>query len=378
MNTVPQKVVSLPDRYARNHPLAIAMWDFSWLERRWPGAGYEDWDRVLDGLAERGYDAVRIDGYPHLVAAGPEREWNLLPPWRYHDWGSPVPITVDRILPQLVEFIGKCAERKILVGLSTWFQNDATHRKGAIASPHAHANIWLEVLRGIERAGLLSEIYYVDFCNEWPIQGWAPFFHDGKQSGDWRTPRSIEWMREAIGIFKEAYPNIPCTFSLTTNLEREYTKGTDVDYLDFLEPHKWIPGLGERLNCGVQVPEVEFYETVVSRAERMYRSDEDYWKARFKAVIGELAEWAADARKPLITTEGWSIIEYKDWPGLDWGWMKEFNAWAVETVVNTGRWCALCTSNFCSPQYRGMWEDVQWHQERTKIIHKGALPALKH
>jgi hypothetical protein len=24
-------------------PLAITMWDFSWLERRWPGAGYEDW-----------------------------------------------------------------------------------------------------------------------------------------------------------------------------------------------------------------------------------------------------------------------------------------------------------------------------------------------
>ena len=21
---------------------AVTMWDFSWLERRWPGAGYED------------------------------------------------------------------------------------------------------------------------------------------------------------------------------------------------------------------------------------------------------------------------------------------------------------------------------------------------
>jgi hypothetical protein len=30
------------------HPLAITMWDFSWIERRWPGAGYEDWDDVLD------------------------------------------------------------------------------------------------------------------------------------------------------------------------------------------------------------------------------------------------------------------------------------------------------------------------------------------
>ena len=61
------------------------MWDFSWLERRWPGAGYEDWDKILDELAERGYHADRIDAYPHLVAENPMKEWTLC--WhvaRYH------------------------------------------------------------------------------------------------------------------------------------------------------------------------------------------------------------------------------------------------------------------------------------------------------
>ena len=61
------------------HPLAMTMWDFSWLERRWPGAGYEDWDQALDELKLRGYDAVRIDAYPHLVAVDPRQEWELLP-----------------------------------------------------------------------------------------------------------------------------------------------------------------------------------------------------------------------------------------------------------------------------------------------------------
>jgi hypothetical protein len=28
------------------HPCAITMWEFSWIERRWPGAGYEDWDHA--------------------------------------------------------------------------------------------------------------------------------------------------------------------------------------------------------------------------------------------------------------------------------------------------------------------------------------------
>jgi hypothetical protein len=49
MDTVPRRSVPLHDGHHRGHRLAIAMWNFSWLERRWPGAGYEDWDRALDG-----------------------------------------------------------------------------------------------------------------------------------------------------------------------------------------------------------------------------------------------------------------------------------------------------------------------------------------
>lgn len=76
-------------------PVAITMWDFSWLERRWPGAGYEDWDLALDELVERGYDAVRIDAYPHLLAADPSRTWDILPPWNTQDWGAPAPVSVQ-------------------------------------------------------------------------------------------------------------------------------------------------------------------------------------------------------------------------------------------------------------------------------------------
>ena len=62
-----------------DHALAISMWDFSWLERRWSGARYEDWDLALDELLERGYNALRIDAYPHLLAAGAEKTWRLKP-----------------------------------------------------------------------------------------------------------------------------------------------------------------------------------------------------------------------------------------------------------------------------------------------------------
>ena len=41
-------------------PLAITMWDSSWLRRRYAGGGFESFDTALDELVERGYNAVRI------------------------------------------------------------------------------------------------------------------------------------------------------------------------------------------------------------------------------------------------------------------------------------------------------------------------------
>ncbi|MGH9584763.1 MAG: cellulase-like family protein, partial [Bryobacteraceae bacterium] len=115
-------------------PLAITMWDFSWLERRWPGAGYEDWDRILDQLAARGYNAVRIDAFPHLVAAAPDREWELIPVWSVQDWGSPAKNRVQ-VQPALNRFIRKCADRNMRVALSTWFRQDTGNTRMHIHTP---------------------------------------------------------------------------------------------------------------------------------------------------------------------------------------------------------------------------------------------------
>ena len=154
------------------------MWDFSWLERRWPGAGYEDWDLALDGLALRGYDAVRIDAYPHLVASNPNATWELIPCWDTQDWGSPAKNKVQ-VQPALNQFIRKCADRKLRVGLSTWFRHDPDQTLMRIQSPEDLGRIWKVTLDSIARDGLLPNILYVDLCNEWPLDVWAPFLPKG-------------------------------------------------------------------------------------------------------------------------------------------------------------------------------------------------------
>src|SRR6516165_9783287 len=95
------------EKHKEKHPRAITMWEFSWIERRWDGAGYEDWDKALDELKDRGYNAVRIDPFPHLLANDPKKNWTLLPQWNTQAWGSP---DVNRVvlMPALTDFIGKC------------------------------------------------------------------------------------------------------------------------------------------------------------------------------------------------------------------------------------------------------------------------------
>src|SRR5258708_7496031 len=144
-----------------SHPLAIAMWDFSWLERRWTGAGYEDWDLALDDLKRRGYDAVRIDAFPHLLAADPEKERELIPCWNQEMWGSPA-INRVRVQPHLNEFISKCAERDILVAFSTWWREDSDNIRMRIKTPRDLAEVWRKTLDNIAKANPLDRILYVD------------------------------------------------------------------------------------------------------------------------------------------------------------------------------------------------------------------------
>lgn len=110
-------------------------------------------------------------------------------------------------------------------------------------------------------------------------------------------------------------------------------------------------------------------------ARRLYQKDPSRWKGELQKGIEEVGvAWADASGKPLVTTEGWALVDYKDAPRWNWDWIKDLCGFGVETASRTGRWAALCTSNFCAPQFVGMWSDVKWHREMTDIIHSGTLP----
>jgi len=361
-------------------PLAITMWDFSWLERRWPGAGYENWNLALDELAERGYNAVRIDAFPHLLTAGHEIVWDLEVLWTTQDWGSPAPNRVQ-VWPALPEFIHACNARGIRVALSSWFRNDTGDIRMKIKTAADMARIWIRTLELLQSEGLVENLLYVDLCNEWPGPHWAPFFLNDPPEltwGGWHSERSLAYLRESISLVRSAFPNVPLTYSF--NPENPQAAKHDLGFLDFFEPHIWMVNaygytFNPKVGYGFELLDPKGYYNLQKNAERVYREQADYWQQGLIGLINAYAEVSRAHNRPLITTECWGIIDYKDWPLLDWGWVKETCELGTITAAATGRWAAMATSNFCGPQFRGMWRDLAWHQRLTKIIKSSNLPA---
>jgi hypothetical protein len=143
-------------------------------------------------------------------------------------------------------------------------------------------------------------------------------------------------------------------------------------FCDFWEPHIWmVMGSDFNKRAGYDFShrfDHAQYENLQLRAEALYRADPDHWRDGLFQVIDRMAEHAQTHGKPLITTECWGIVDYKDAPLLDWGWVKELCALGVEHASTSGCWIANATSNFCGPQFVGMWRDVEWHQRMTTLI----------
>jgi hypothetical protein len=363
---------------AVKHPRAITMWEFSWIERRWPGAGYEDWDQALDELLVRGYDAVRIDAFPHLLAADPHKTWTLSPAWNTQMWGSP---DVNRIvlLPALFDFLGKCRDRGIMVGLSTWYRQDDAETRMTITGPEVMAANWIKTLDLISEAGYIDSILYTDLCNEWPGDDWAPFVKPHLTYGDWDKPASLDYMHKAIAPVRAKYPQMPLLFSCAEDHPESYL-AQDLSDFDLLDPHIWMVQQNDGefyklAEYGYERFDAKGYTKLSLKAEGIYRARPEYWQNALLQAIDHHAAVSRKMKMPLITTECWGIVDYKDWPLLKWDWVKDLCALGAQHAASTGQWLAIATSNFCGPQFVGMWRDKAWHQQLTHTIKSAEIAA---
>lgn len=370
---------------------ATAMWDFSWATRRSGNeAEYADWDRALDGLAERGYNNVRIDAFPHLIAADRDGavvdRFEILPQRKRFMWGNHTAVEIEP-RADLLTFIRKCQERDISIGLSSWYIADSGNRRDQVRSPDDYFRVWNQTLELIDSAGLLDQIHWVDLCNEFPMDIWAwgaaPEIFGSRCS----TPaslgiRALPWRESAIenvqsylsipiSKLKQIWPRLRFCYSFCS-IGSGSMRSMDVAPFDVAEIHCW---LGDSLSWNIATMQVATLLEVPLGTQLHTALTCGVSTKKLNCWLDEVLtphmatwiDWANRNQLPLITTEGWGPINYEARKLSDWRWVKEFAALAVERAVELG-WTGICTSNFCQPHHQEMWSDVQWHRELTSAI----------
>lgn len=386
----------------REEPVAIAMWDFSWLLRHYPGGEFEDWDAVLDGLVQRGYNAVRIDAFPLLVA--PDAEGRVVESfafpkadWKPAMWGNQYSTTIQP-RKALKEFIPRCLDRGLLLALSTWFDGPGA---GQVAGVDGLVRLWDATLTFLKENDLLHQIYYVDLLNEYPLfngfswirdqmdqgigqrkeKAQAGGVHEWKEkAGDYNSPASrafyTQFANEAITRLSAKWPELDFLFSLTDNSGADWRVMLPTQ-IAAADRHAWFvlnPLLPKDTGYWTNIHTLANNDAAFPKVQETLLKN---WATHKPELIAwmdqEMAETARLARqyaKPVGNTEGWGIVNWLDHPALTWEIIQE----AGEICARLGRkhgYRFNCTSNFTHPQFRRLWADVAWHRRVTTIIRGG-------
>ncbi|WP_433892649.1 cellulase-like family protein [Streptomyces sp. CA-111067] len=372
---------------------AITMWDFSWLLRRDHDENeYADVDAVLDQLAERGYDVVRIDAFPHWIAADDRgvrvEDVQALPQTDTFMWGNHRPVTVQP-RAALLDFLTGLRARGLTAALSTWFTPDATGRSEQVRTPGDLARVWTETLDTIRDAGLLDTVEWVDLCNEWPL--FVPSLHravcpaeDDAADGKYRSWTDAEVARadtfaDAVRRTKAAHPTVPITLSYCTRGSElpsaDDCMRLDTAAYDFTELHLWLSSVQEFVdetsfpNAYRETSQLAVHQRQVT-ALLDRRSGQ--WTGELAGLMDRWKAWADERGLPVWTTECWASVFWNpELPeaGPDpWRFVRESAETAVPMAVEKG-WTGIATSNFSQPHHAGMWADAAWHRRMNDIVH---------
>lgn len=380
-------------------PVAIAMWDYSWILRHHRYGEFENWDEVLEALAERGYNAIRIDAMPQFVASSSdgkiEEEFrNVKDGWKPSLWGNDYTMSF-RPREALMEFLPKCEKYGIKVGLATWFMRHGTARKDIFMEEGGLLRAWDETLALLQSHTLLNNVIYVDLLNEYPNwhgYDWfknelnkrsdikrfkldnpdanVPEFDVDKKGENLLKQRFYnDFINTTITTLKRKYPSLEFFASLDSGMD---LKNIDLSNFEALDYHVWfahtgkIPGLGDISSRNQSLDYRQVYTGLLN-----------YWKENKSSLIqwmnGRISDISNVAIKNNIVcgnTEGWGPIFWFDHPELDWLWVKESAEICVDLALNHDNYKFICTSNFTHPQFKGIWEDVKWHQQITSKIKK--------
>ena len=378
-------------------PLAIAMWDYTWILRHHEYGEFFDWDKALEGLAERGYNAIRMDAMPQFVVSEKDGkiidEFRLVKKnWDFMPWGNKFSVNF-RPREALLEFLPKCKKYGIQVGLATWFMGHGTTRD-VLYEEDGLLRAWTETLEFLEKHDLLKDILYVDLLNEYPNwHGYDWLLQELNKRTDAKSfilnnPNAnipdnfkpeendnrlfinfyTDYANNLIGSLKQRFPNLEFHTSFDSSVELE---NIDLKKYSALDYHLWFHHNSDFMKLVWDAGGLNLDRDLKADFNKMLSYFNENKTQLINWIDGRISAIAQKAKENGIVcgnTEGWGPIIWFDHPDLNWTWVKESAEICIDLAKKHTEYKFICSSNFTHPHFTGMWDDIKWHKKITQRI----------
>jgi hypothetical protein len=389
--------------FKKQVPLTIAMWDFSWLQGHHPGAAFYDLERCVIEAAERGYNTLRVDVFPHYYLKGehtfPERGMNR----RVTTWGfvrQPGGLTVD-VRAKVIELATLCRKHGLWLGLDTWKSFEVLGK--ALIRPEREeavcrgwAESWVRALRLMREDGVLERAVWVAPLNEVPIflgnllQRVRDDAEEMTEVGDGKIRylrpehdalynRLNLWLGEAIkaevagdeipllysGVWVENYTKrVP---SIYDAVDAHFMPDAQLTDADRAALEKAGPGAsGFVLHHKQESFDIALFGAAWERACRRNYAAMLRHALHFCETTHQSLTLPCGHRFAVICTEAYGPCNHPDLPEIDWTWYKRYNSDAARIFAQFD-FSGLTLSNHAEPIF-SLWQDADWHYQGNAYI----------
>lgn len=359
-------------------PLAIARWDLSWLlHRDLRDGAFASLERVLDETQQRGFNALRLDPCPHLVAT-PENgihldRCELMPPG-----GRQVEVKIRNALQHLMQ---STHERGMKVWFSSRFINDSRARRSFVRRPEDFVSVWSDTLSLVSDWGYLDDVAGLDFCYQFPS---LPAAHGVARRVFQRSPerplpthwseqanqRLEAYLLEIPRALHALFPSVPVGMSTTVALS-EQLRQLDTSELDFLDFSLWLDDDPRyRLASGDTMPLSGLLSKFASPVKQMLLDAAgNHWQRRLEDQLNRRMAFTRLRRMHPVLSEGF-VNQPRHLRRLPTGWADLHEMMVVNALTQGVE--ALTPSSLACPDYPWLWQEQEYLAHLNRMILAGS------
>ena len=364
--------------------LALTCWDYAWPLRREYGPGGGAVERALDEAVERGFNAVRLDPYPHLLAT-PANSVHLdrceifaEPDARLRVGAGAETVQIRKAFRRL---LNAAADRGLKLWLSGFFIADSRARRSFVRRPADFVDVWAQTLELVREWGHLDTVVAVDFCHHFPFPPWSHgvirrvFGQPPQRSlperwGSEQEQAVEQYLLEVPRALRALFPTIHFGVSAAAG-DTDHLRQLDTSELDFLELGLWLDDDPRyRLATGADLPVPGLLDRRLGAPLRraLMEATGEHWRGRLQEQLQRRLAFTRLRRLQPVLGEGYLNPRMppeglpRDWAGFTEALVGKALASGVAVMTPT---------SLARPHSPWLWREADWLAHLNHLILTG-------